>query len=596
MKLSAFALDFDGTTSVDGTLHPAVRRAIADVRRRGIAVVLATGRRLDELHRGAGDLTCFDAIVGENGAVLEFPGRGGRHVVLAHPPNPLLFDTLRQRQVDFAVGECVVETHAAFAPAVLDAVRQLELPLMLAFNRARLMVLPPAVSKSTGLRQALRALRLSLHNTVGVGDAENDHDLLDACEVGAAVAWGSSALRAVADEVVEGTEPSAVAAFMRRIADQPRLSSAQMGRRHLSLGYELDGAPVKLALRGRTILVAGEPGTGKSWLAGLLCEQLILQEYCICVIDPEGDYETLRTLPGMMTLGGDDPPPSPRELARALEHPDVSIIINLARLTHADKVEYVRRALPLLNALRRRTGLPHKIVLDEAHYFLTDIDHTALIDPELAGYVIVTYRISTLDPSIRRPSDTVVLVTQETDEMEVGALVAMCRPAPNLPAAGAVLADLQPTEAVLLPGPEESHGGMRRFRLAPRMTEHVRHRAKYLDMPVTDAQAFVFRDREGSPVRARTLKEFVTVLDGLPAADLRGHLDRHDFSRWIEDVFRDRGLGTRIRVLERRAMKDDDARKVLEAIGQAIRARYETRTDDAPDGRTHNVNGGHVHV
>src|SRR6266516_5148747 len=100
------------------------------------------------------------------------------------------------------------------------------------------MVLPQAVAKSTGLRQALAALRKSIHNTVGIGDAENDHDMLDACEVGVAVAWGSPALRAVADEVIAGTGPPAVADYIRRISRQPRLSAAQMGRRRLFLGRQ----------------------------------------------------------------------------------------------------------------------------------------------------------------------------------------------------------------------------------------------------------------------------------------------------------------------------------------------------------------------
>src|SRR4029079_19581728 len=114
------------------------------------------------------------------------------------------------------------------ACAALDVLRRLEQPLILAFNRGRLMVLPQAVAKSTGLRQALLALRVSIHNTVGIGDAENDHDLLDACEVGVAVAWGSQALRAVADEVIQGTGPAAVAAYIQRVSQQPRLSVAQM--------------------------------------------------------------------------------------------------------------------------------------------------------------------------------------------------------------------------------------------------------------------------------------------------------------------------------------------------------------------------------
>src|SRR5262249_2901071 len=160
-----------------------------------------------------------------------------------------------------------------------------------------------------------------IHNTIGIGDAENDHDLLDACEGGVAVAWGSPALRAVADEVIDGSGPAAVAGYIRRVVQQPRLSARQMGRRRLGLGHEHNGKEVSVAVGGRTVLIAGEPGTGKSWLAGLLCEQSILQGCCLCVIDPEGDYQSLEALPGVVVLGGDDPPPQARELTRALRHP-----------------------------------------------------------------------------------------------------------------------------------------------------------------------------------------------------------------------------------------------------------------------------------
>jgi hypothetical protein len=90
-----------------------------------------------------------------------------------------------------------------------------------------------------------------------------------------------------------------------------------------------------LAVRGRTVLIAGEPGTGKSWLTGLMCEQSILQGYCLCIIDPEGDYRSLEALPSVITLGGDDPPPHARELVRALRHPDVSVIVDLSNLTRS---------------------------------------------------------------------------------------------------------------------------------------------------------------------------------------------------------------------------------------------------------------------
>lgn len=583
MKLAAFALDYDGTIAVDGVLDPGVRDAIALARRQGIAAVLVTGRRVADLQRVAGDLTCFDVVVAENGAVLDFP-LSGRHVVLGHPPYPAFVDELRRCGAQVAVGETVVETDAASADAALDVLRKLELPLILAFNRTRLMVLPQAVAKSTGLRQALAALRVSIHNTVAIGDAENDHDLLDACEVGAAVAWGSQALRGVADEVIEGTGPAAVAAYLRRVLQQPRLSTAQMGRRRLLLGYRHNGEPVSLAVRGRTVVIAGEPGTGKSWLAGLLCEQLILQGYCLCIIDPEGDYRSLEALPSVITLGGDDPPPSARELVKALRHPDVSVIVDLSKLPHQMKVEYLDTLLPLLITLRRRTGLPHKILLDEAHYYLGGPDSSRLIDAELAGYILVTYRVSGLADSIRATADAVVLVTRETDSYEAAALLDMCRPQPT--ASANIFRDIAANEAALLPGAEESQGQVRRFTLAPRLTSHVRHQTKYLDMPVLDHQAFVFTDNGHRGPRAHTLKEFMGLLSAFPPERIKSHLMRNDFSRWLADVFRDHPLAGHVRDLERRAATDDA--KVLAAdIARSIRARYETAAEfDAELGRS----------
>lgn len=574
MKLSVLALDYDGTIASDGRMHPDVRAAIGDARRQGVAVALVTGRRVSDLRRAVGDLDCFDVVVAENGAVLEFPA-SGRHVLLTHPPSGAFVEELRRRGVQLDVGEVVVGADARFGPTALEVLRTLEQPLTLVFNRGSLMILPQAVSKSTGLRQALASLRLSVHNAIGIGDAENDHDLLDACEVGVAVGWGSAALRAIADDVIEGTGPAAVATYVRQVLRHPRLSAAQMGRRRLLLGHQLDGAPLDLAVRGRTILIAGEPGTGKSWLAGLLCEQLILQGYCLCVIDPEGDYRTLEALPGVIALGGDDPPPGAREITKALRHPDVSIVIDLSKMSHREKADYLSTLLPLLMTLRRQTGLPHKIVLDEAHYFLTGPGCERLIDPDLESYIFVTYRVSSLAESVRKTEDAVVLVTREADAQEAETLLAMCRSKTSRKIGAGVFRDLATNEAALLPGSAEACGEVVRFRVARRLTSHVRHQAKYLDMPVLEHHAFVFQDSGWSGPRARSLKEFIGLLAALPPERLRGHLERRDFSRWISGVFRDHPLAAHIGALEQRAAVED-ARDVAADIAQAIRARYDT--------------------
>jgi hypothetical protein len=48
--------------------------------------------------------------------------------------------------------------------------------------------------------------------------------------------------------------------------------------------------------------VAGDSRSGKSWVTGLLCEQLILYGYCLCLVDPEGDSTSLEALPGSGSL------------------------------------------------------------------------------------------------------------------------------------------------------------------------------------------------------------------------------------------------------------------------------------------------------
>jgi hypothetical protein len=117
------------------------------------------------------------------------------------------------------------------------------------------------------------------------------------------------------------------------------------------------------------------------------------------------------------------------------------------------------------------------------------------------------------------------------------------------------------------------------------LTEHVRHRSKYLDMPVLDAHAFAFVSNGQPDARARTLKEFTGLLAEVPADRLAGYLKRHDFSNWIEGVFRDRPLATHLRAVEKR-IDSEDPHEVAEAIAQAIRARYETAADRATPGRS----------
>ncbi len=578
MKFSVLALDYDGTIATEGVLDPDVRAAIIETRARGIVVLLVTGRILSDLRQAAGDLDFADAVVAENGAVLAFPN--GHSMLIGHLPPQVFFDELHRRGIGFRKGQCIVEADAGSAPQILAVIRELELPLALLFNRSRLMVLPQAISKSTGLRKALNAFRLSTHNAIGIGDAENDNDLLAECEIAVAVSWGSAALQKQANEIVHGDGPRAVAAYIRQVSKETRLPFDRIGRHRISLGTAEDGRPLAIAIHGRNMLVVGEPQSGKSWATGLACEQMILQGYCVCVIDPEGDYSGLEALPGVVVLGGEDPPPDIPDVARALQHFDLSVVVDLSRVPYEEKVSYLKTLLPMLASLRRATGLPHRIVVDEAHYFLHEPDVKQLLDLELGAYALVTYRPSDLYPDLRKAMD-VVVAKRLTNPQEVQTLLTMVKGRDVEPEWATTLRALAPSEAAILPGSDEAEGKLRRFTLLPRLTPHVRHKTKYFDVQLAGGQEFVFTDHGkavGPP--ARSLKQFLALLASTPVASVGEHARRGDFSRWIANVFHDNRLASDVRKIEQR-YRLGHLEDVRESMSQLIQERYRFSSDRA---------------
>jgi hypothetical protein len=300
----------------------------------------------------------------------------------------------------------------------------------------------------------------------------------------------------------------------------------------------------------------------------------------LCILDPEGDYTALEALPGVIVFGGTDPLPRPRDLIRALRHSDVSIVVDLSHVTRDEKAQYMRGILPALAALRRRTGLPHRIIVDEAHYFLQDPESQHLLDFDLNGYTLVTYRASDLHPKALAACQAVI-ITRESDPKEIDSLRVLCRSCTESgdPGWAAMFERLVIGEAVALPITEEAHGQARRIHLAPRLTPHVRHLAKYVDIPVSENRAFVFW-RGGAPTgqRARTLREFADIVSKADSAALDGHLRRKDFSRWIGGVFGDYQLSQTVGDIEE-DYRTGSVSDMTASLLREIRSRYDFHDD-----------------
>jgi DNA helicase HerA-like ATPase len=157
---------------------------------------------------------------------------------------------------------------------------------------------------------------LSPHNTIAAGDAENDLALLHAAEVGAAVANAVPSLAAHADLRLGSRDGAGVAELLAGplLAGRQRLCPR---RRWLPIGTYDDDGPVLVPGSQGSVLIAGDTGGGKSYLAGLLAERWIDAGYAVLVIDPEGDHVGLAQRPGVHLVDAAAHLPSPADLLAA---------------------------------------------------------------------------------------------------------------------------------------------------------------------------------------------------------------------------------------------------------------------------------------
>jgi hydroxymethylpyrimidine pyrophosphatase-like HAD family hydrolase len=407
MRYRALASDYDGTLATHGVVARATIEALERLRRSGRRVVLVTGRLLPDLEAVFPHLDLCDRVVAENGAVVHLP-RERRTTALAGAPDPRFLEALRERGVPFGAGEVIVATGQPHDQAVLAAIRELGLDLHIVFNKGAVMVLPAGVSKATGLDAALRDLGLSARNAVGVGDAENDHAFLERCELSAAVANALPAVRDRADVVLEHAHGEGVAELIDLILrDDLAGTTARASRLRLSLGADVRGGEVAVPPSSHGFLVAGPSATGKSTLATAFVEQLAGRGYQFCVIDPEGDYERLA---GSAVVGDPDRPPAPPEVLRLLDQAGQDVVVNLLGVPIQDRPGFVAGFLPALLALRKRTGRPHWLVVDEAHHVLPEAEPGLLpADEDLPGLLLLTVHPDRVATDVLRWTDGIVV-------------------------------------------------------------------------------------------------------------------------------------------------------------------------------------------
>ncbi len=540
------ALDLDGTIASGGDLSVKALDAIDQVRRDRAIAILVTGRIAAELDAEFPQITeHFDALVLENGAIVVIDGKPR---ALAMPVDPALYDALADHGVPHRRGQVLGAVDGEHAATVLKVIGELGLDCQIVRNRASLMVLPAGITKGTGLRAALSELNLSAHNTIAVGDAENDLSLFSVAEVGVAVANAVPSVREHADLVIEAEDGAGVASLLTG----PYLNGAQRlcpRRRWIDLGTFDDGTPAQVPGSQARILVSGPAGSGKSYLVGLMAERWILAGYCVLVIDPEGDHSELRNLHQVQVIVARNYLPQPIELVNTLLDPNSSIVLDMSGLADRDKPDYLHRLRSTVEAHRERHGFPHWVIYDEAHLLGTDQAARWL---RRAGYVLSSFAPASLP----------------ADEIDVADVALELTP----DAASEGVTAKQPLRATLRFGSEAA----RSFTIANRRTAHVRHRHKYADVSLPTERQFYFRPVGGQYIApATTMHNFAAALKHLDPKALRYHLERGDFSRWLDSTISDKDFAAHVTAWEDELLAHGAAD--LERIRQRLIAGVEER-------------------
>ena len=362
MRYTAIALDYDGTIAHDGVVPPHVLDGLQRLKATGRKLLLVTGRELDELIGIFPEITIFDRVVAENGALLYRPETDERKE-LGDPPPEEFVACLRANGMPLSVGHTIVATIRPHETFVLETIANQGLEHQVIFNKGAVMVLPPGCNKASGLKHALAELGLSPRNVVAAGDGENDHALLDMAEYSVAVANAIPTLKDVADRVTAGHHGDGVLEIVAGLIEH---DLAQMPprkpRRTLCLGKDENGADVVLPRRRASILVAGEPADTRQFSRALI-ERLCRRGYQTCVLDTRGDYTDFKPA---IVFGTLDNPPEVDEVLTALEKPDVQTVVCLAAVPETERHVFVEKLLIPLRKVREETGRPHWILVDEA--------------------------------------------------------------------------------------------------------------------------------------------------------------------------------------------------------------------------------------
>jgi hypothetical protein len=469
-------------------------------------------------------------------------------------------------------GEVLLAMAAEHDATVLREVADRGLDCVLLRNRGELMVLPAGVSKGSGLQVALEMFGLSAHNTIAVGDAENDHAMFEVAEFAVAPANAVPSVKEHADLVLDKANGIGVIDLLGSalLDGEQRRPSA---RRHIRVGTFPDGSPTLLSSTCATVMIVGGSGRGKSYLAGVVIENLLDADYQVLVVDPEGEQSAMAEMPNV-------------EIVRADENTDAdfvaerlrrghSVVLDLSAVSNSIRERLLSDLVDPVLDLRAEMGVPQWVVVDEAHnLFGVDGPLRRVFDPTAGGHLFVTYHPERLCPEALSSVDVVLSASPPIDQL----IDTENLPASSLPRAAT-------GQALLLQS--DRADAARPFTVDERITAHQRHQRKYAHMMLPPGKGFRFRPSAHHQLpEALSIEQFQAQLHQVDPDTLAWHLGRGDLSRWLAEVVQDRDLARYVAQIERDLLHEQQLQvlRSRDALSAAIDGRYLTSRD-----RTHTL-------
>jgi energy-coupling factor transporter ATP-binding protein EcfA2 len=341
-------------------------------------------------------------------------------------------------------------------------------------------------------------------------------------------------------------------------------------RHTIVLGYE-DDKEVSIAAFGKSVLIAGRSGIGKSTMVTALTEEMAAKKFQFCIFDPEGDYKELED---SVCVGDVKTPPRLEEIFSLLDRANDNVVINTLGLELTQRPVFFTQVLPRIVSARARLGRPHWLIVDEAHHILPTgrEDLISALPYDFGAAIFVTVHPDAVAKEALKTVDTLIALGPHAPEV----ISTFCKKTGQHTPSG-----MQP------PGDNEvlfwrvGEGKPVAVEIRTPRQQHKRHTRKYAEGALSDEESFYFRGPEGRlNLKAQNTSIFVQVAEGVDDDTWEHHLRKGEYSRWFRSCIKDPDLADEVAEVEQdESLNPQESRS---RIADAINRRY-TAPANAPD-------------